>query len=1177
MVYWLPQWGKGQLPEFSSNSLSDIQKDKAQWLQPKMPSYNIWGIAGMDKATIWSDIVWWYDKTIATPQNMEVARKSVAAEKQIQTQATQEQQRPTIAPLVNNTLQQLQVDVQAWMPSNKMFDLYKDIPEELQQELYSDLRAGMPIDADTISKYYPELTLWYMSSHDLINANWTEYINKMQWGGTVAQASRDFSSAIDMQEWEWLNPLWQTANEASKFLQKIPTMTQKDWDRFSKKNLAWFWEWMWAVPTMIVNAIPSFLKTVVGMWAAILNPLDTVAWIFSLVATPEWHQALYDRYGSRENLGRTMTEDPVWLASDVASVAAWWAWIAKVWATAGRLWATAAWMSKTAAWLWKFAAWAWEFAKLAWEASTLWVNASLEWGMAKLWGLTKFAEWDTMFMKSVKGLWEYTMAASSPKRAVNLIKRSMDWSKEKLADGIWVNKQILDASRKNAFVPHYLNELKKLTSWPLWDVTKESVDTLIRWLEDEVKIVTEANDQFLKDGGMIYDTREKVPQKFNMKWFVEAVDKLFEKYTTIEYKFVKDAEWNLVKTNQIAHTAEFNAKYVNEARKIVDSVSKAAAEWKLDRWVAIRSRQRLSQLVPRDETIPNSEADKLIKAIRREYSKRLRDQASDLAALDDKRSAAKTNNVEIRKQLIRKDDSVNFNNLKKSNSLAFTELNKRLDKYFPWLTDRVEAIDLAYQAAKQTKWLWRWDRFSTKAIMVTLWSALGWMWGWVWRYLAWAVLWMFFESKIEWTLSDFISKRNETNLFKQLPEEISKMSDEAQYMLEDINTRLEENKEMSVVDRKILDWVSEMIADRIKKAEEVAKQENLKQMEDDAKYQQSQIKAENDRKMKEYQSKWETKGMGLPLKDLVDSYNTVILPDKNPIVSAPWWEVLKSDKQITPAKNLKPTEWTAKEENILGWIGKEIEDIIKEVTDEEVKAQEAMDITEANDIYNEQGYEELKNSGKLNKMANTNNNRLKLDKMYQKKAVDMEARRALIGKVWKNNVWPEYIDKQKRSQEADKERLIKRIWEDYWLDATEAVNKYDDLINSKTIEKFIKPMTKSELPKTVEPTVKPTQEWIFDHTDKKKMEGNEASLFDAKLKEANKPWTTMRDMDMANMEKYWVNRPKLKDYEARLERLLKKYEKWDYTQADYQEIYDLQAKIDWINDQAKIDRWDLPF
>lgn len=179
-------------------------------------------------------------------------------------------------------------------------------------------------------------------------------------------------------KWEWINPVWKIFESLDDLTQKIPTLSTDERDEFSRKNLWWFGEWMWALPTMLVNAIPSFLKTATGIARWVTNPLDTVTWLTKLIFTPEWHQALADRYGSLDAFYKTMTEDPVWLASDALTIIEWWAGIA---GKAGKL------------------AGLTDISKTAGKASTLWV-----WDILTKWKniAIKSTEWNKLLNTIVK-------------------------------------------------------------------------------------------------------------------------------------------------------------------------------------------------------------------------------------------------------------------------------------------------------------------------------------------------------------------------------------------------------------------------------------------------------------------------------------------------------------------------------------------------------------------------------------------------------------------------------------------------------------------------------------------------------------------------------------------------------------------------------------------------------
>ena len=78
-----------------------------------------------------SPVLWW-----ATP-------------KEIGTRAKELQSLPKAIPQTGTSDNQkyidLQIDIKKWMPFEKMKELYSDIPESAQSDLYNDLKKGMPI------------------------------------------------------------------------------------------------------------------------------------------------------------------------------------------------------------------------------------------------------------------------------------------------------------------------------------------------------------------------------------------------------------------------------------------------------------------------------------------------------------------------------------------------------------------------------------------------------------------------------------------------------------------------------------------------------------------------------------------------------------------------------------------------------------------------------------------------------------------------------------------------------------------------------------------------------------------------------------------------------------------------------------------------------------------------
>ena len=159
---------------------------------------------------------------------------------------------------------------------------------------------------------------------------------------------------------------------------------------FVAESELWFVDQLVAVWTewpktmnMLANIPGSALKTITAVARWLTNPLDTMAWLYKLVATKEWRQALGDRYGSREWLANTIETDPTWTASDVLAIAEWWAglvkWVTNLWAK----WATKMWALWAATDLTRIWARAWKFSKVAWGASDLWLRLWID--AAKAW------------------------------------------------------------------------------------------------------------------------------------------------------------------------------------------------------------------------------------------------------------------------------------------------------------------------------------------------------------------------------------------------------------------------------------------------------------------------------------------------------------------------------------------------------------------------------------------------------------------------------------------------------------------------------------------------------------------------------------------------------------------------------------------------------------------------
>ena len=381
-------------------------------------------------------------------------------------QKIQKEIQPTTIEQVDNTtaVSDLLASVKAH-PDATTEQIRQYFPEFANQsdntinDLLASVKEHPDATIDQINEYFPEL-----SQAQVIQ--WTTTIK-----GTAAA-----QSPINMWKGEWLNPVGKIMEEIDNAVQKIPTITgnkleQKWLDRinavtpeeraeFVKKfNRSKFiqrlygdvdtyiWEakktfldqLLWTgdkwpnVAKMIANIPASTLKTVSGIARAITNPVDTLAWLGKIIFTPEGRQLIIDRYGSLENFSETLSNDPVWVASDVLAIIEWWAGIAK---TGAKI----AWATTTAARIG-------EFQKIAWTASDLWLREAIPAGMSKLKQVTQVAENASPIAKVPWAIVKYGEVMTKPLETIKWIfKKIPAIDKNKLAERIQASANKLNPS-----------------------------------------------------------------------------------------------------------------------------------------------------------------------------------------------------------------------------------------------------------------------------------------------------------------------------------------------------------------------------------------------------------------------------------------------------------------------------------------------------------------------------------------------------------------------------------------------------------------------------------------------------------------------------------------------------------------------------------------------------------
>ena len=185
-------------------------------------------------------------------------------------------------------------------------------------------------------------------------------------------------------QWVSFDPYMQEINKPEMWgLKWSPQVWQdgKEWnDNFFGRMDPFFehkqWQPLKNIGRTYANAIPSAVNVVSDIGNMALNPIDTAKWLLGMIAgagvnvgkgaikaitgdddadidkkiayiansggalwqfasllqSSEWmadavFDALKERYWSIEAIGQTITEDPIWVVSDIAWVVEWWAWL----------------------------------------------------------------------------------------------------------------------------------------------------------------------------------------------------------------------------------------------------------------------------------------------------------------------------------------------------------------------------------------------------------------------------------------------------------------------------------------------------------------------------------------------------------------------------------------------------------------------------------------------------------------------------------------------------------------------------------------------------------------------------------------------------------------------------------------------------------------------------------
>jgi len=120
------------------------------------------------------------------------------------------------------------------------------------------------------------------------------------------------------------NVIWLLTQQVDDLAQKIPVISDKQVAEFLWGQNIWGEQ-------MVANIPWSGIKLMTGILRWVTNPVDSAIWLTFLLGTSEGRQVLVDRYGSKENIQRTIQEDPIWFASDLMLVTQLWAGLLSKW------------------------------------------------------------------------------------------------------------------------------------------------------------------------------------------------------------------------------------------------------------------------------------------------------------------------------------------------------------------------------------------------------------------------------------------------------------------------------------------------------------------------------------------------------------------------------------------------------------------------------------------------------------------------------------------------------------------------------------------------------------------------------------------------------------------------------------------------------------------------------
>lgn len=469
----------------------------------------------------------------------------------------------------------------------------------------------------------------------------------------------------------------------------------------------------------------SALKTFTATLRWLTNPYDTLKWLYKLIATKEWHQAILARYGSWDAFSDALNNDPVGVADDILAVlelgtniTRWWlkitwkvTWnqsLANMANNIPTIWsANDALAQKTVGWgywlmdnaakygdsqLSKLSNWSYDWDLLQ-KLSNQWqVNSNA----AKL-----TQEWKDVYNAAKDYIWESSIGKGIKNFADELIDKTIGIDKDD-RQFIRDNKDMVnDYVSKKKTVDTAFDKLKEMIDdkrlektemwqeyWKLRKNKAKVVDTT--WITNDMKEV-------LKDNGITIDKNWNLKfddiNKFNTKQKAALID-AWNEMKMVEWKKKINA-WNVLDLRQ-----KFDDK-LNWDGKASD------LNWNL--------------------TAADKATEWLIKEMRWVIDNRAKTNIEWLKELDAKYSEAWDEIQQIKKDWLNPDWTIKDSARSKLRNLtkAWNEAKlERLEKLMPWITQELKALDVALTVEKVTKmtpWQYiKWGAFGSTAVQQLL-------------------------------------------------------------------------------------------------------------------------------------------------------------------------------------------------------------------------------------------------------------------------------------------------------------------------------------------------------------------------------------------------------------------------------------------------------------------------